>query len=64
MSFLTEFIPELNVEHMTNAQAKTRYSYLIDSKYSNLLTIFMDGSKITLPELSVSAAVASLPLNM
>ena len=43
---------------MTNAQAKTRYSYLIDSKYSHFLTIFTDRSKITLPELSVSAAVA------
>ena len=56
--FLTGFLPQLGVEHMTNAQANARFTDLIHSKFSNYFTIFTDGSKATMPETSVSAAVA------
>ena len=56
--FLTEFLPQLGVEHMTNAQANTRFTDLMHSKFSIYFTIFTDGSKVSMPETSVSAAVA------
>ena len=33
--FMTEFLPQLSMEHMTNAQANTRFTDLMHSNFSN-----------------------------
>ena len=55
--FLTEFLPELGVEHMTNGQANGKFKRLMNTIFNKHLTIFTDGSKISFPSPSVSAAV-------
>ena len=55
--FLMEFLPELGVEHMTNAQANAKFKRLMNTKLNEHLPNFTDGSKISFPAPSVSATV-------
>ena len=55
--FLTEFLPELSLVHMTNSQASAKFNRIMKWKFNDHLPIFTDGSRITSPVPSVSAAV-------
>ena len=61
--FFTEFFPKFqslvltSYLHMTNAQANAKFKRLMNSIFYDHLPIFTDGSKISFPAPSVSAAM-------
>ena len=62
--FFTEFLPKFqslvlktSYLHMTNAQANAKFKRLMNSIFYDHLPIFTDGSKISFPAPSVSAAM-------